>query len=108
MPIIQFKVDKSSSGGDSYGPSPDIDLSASTTGSNSFVPDYYMIRSDANNAVEVVISFDGKQDGLQLPVVANQGGFYVKVDTHTRQVWVKRVGSGNAAAIALISAATEA
>ena len=114
MPLIQFVVDKGSTGGDAYATAPDIDLTAGTIGSNttgpanhSFRPDYYLVRSDASNANEVILSFDGKNDSMQLPLVANNGGFYVQVHTHSAQVWVKRVGSAAASRL-LITAATNA
>jgi len=100
MPILQFVVAKSGVGEDAYAPAPDIDLS------DQFVPDYFLIRSAAANAAEVVVSFNGTADGLQMPLVANNGGFYVHVPSHARKVWVRRATAGAAAAVALISACT--
>lgn len=106
MPIQQFVVDKGGAGNDAYAAAPDIDLSDAGGGNHAFVPDYYLCRSDANNAAEVIVSWDGKTDGIQLPLVANNGGFYIHIPSHARKVWVKRATAGVAAAKALISACT--
>ncbi len=104
MPIQQFPITKTGAGGDAYAAAPDIDLSDAGGGNHTFIPDYFLIRADAGNAVETVVSFDGVNDSMQMPVVANNGGYYIRVDSHARKVWCKRIGAG--AAKVLISACT--
>ncbi len=100
MPVLMFTLTKSAGGENAYAAAPDIDLTGK------FIPDYYEVRSDALNADEVVLSWDGVHDGVQLPLVANNGGQYVRVETHAQKVWARRLGAGAAAAVALVSAAT--
>lgn len=101
--IKQFSITKSGNGDDAYAAAPDIDL----TGQDGFEPSHYLVRADASNAAELVLSFDGATDAITIAEPTNNGCIHVRITQRARKVWVKRATAPNADAVALISPSTD-